>query len=187
MFVLANRTVQKHAKPPHWEYPEYQTEQGLMFHVQKKERHSFLCVGVLFCCFVGFRCLFFGFLLRFGLSPSHMDVLDCVWVHALFCYSKEGMLHAAAQLVQLAQTLCYDLARAEKATDGKKSVAALKTIIGYFATLRPSLFILHYARDCNKCCTPVSAKHTAAVVFIIQHPPRWGVGNTGQKDLQKPS
>ena len=26
----------------------------------------------------------------------------------------------AAQFVQLAQTLCYDLARAEKATDGKK-------------------------------------------------------------------
>ena len=25
-----------------------------------------------------------------------------------------------AQFVQLAQTLCYDLARAEKATDGKK-------------------------------------------------------------------
>ena len=27
----------------------------------------------------------------------------------------------AAQFVQLAQTLCYDLARAEKATDGKKT------------------------------------------------------------------
>ena len=33
---------------------------------------------------------------------------------------KEKTMQDAAQFVQLAQTLCYDLARAEKATDGKK-------------------------------------------------------------------
>ena len=45
---------------------------------------------------------------------------------------KEETMQDAAQFVQLTQTLCYDLARAEKATDGKKnnhrqSVSAGKT------------------------------------------------------------
>ena len=34
----------------------------------------------------------------------------------------------SAQFVQLAQTLCYDLARAEKATDGKKEQQAFNAI-----------------------------------------------------------
>ena len=34
---------------------------------------------------------------------------------------KEETMQDAAQFVQLTQTLCYDLARAEKATDGKKN------------------------------------------------------------------
>ena len=38
---------------------------------------------------------------------------------------KEETMQDAAQFVQLAQTLCYDLARAEKATDGKKNVVSL--------------------------------------------------------------
>ena len=33
---------------------------------------------------------------------------------------KEKTVQDAAQFVQLTQTLCYGLARAEKATDGKK-------------------------------------------------------------------
>ena len=37
---------------------------------------------------------------------------------------KEETMQDVAQFVQLAQTLCYDLARAEKATDGKKRGSA---------------------------------------------------------------
>ena len=38
----------------------------------------------------------------------------------------------SAQFVQLAQTLCYDLARAKKATDGKKIVLVVFALFGLF-------------------------------------------------------
>ena len=67
----------------------------------------------------------------------------CTWVyvfhiqvHTLFWYPKEGMMQDSAQFVQLAQTLCYDLARAEKATDGKNiaqqcRIKRVRTFAGY--------------------------------------------------------
>ena len=37
---------------------------------------------------------------------------------------KEETMQDAAQFVQLTQTLCYDLARAKKATDGKNNIGS---------------------------------------------------------------
>ena len=60
------------------------------------------------------------FLIFFVRSPSHMDNIWTVWVLLSFDTPKEETMQEAAQFVQLTQTLCYDLARAEKATDEKK-------------------------------------------------------------------
>ena len=52
-----------------------------------------------------------------------------------------GNMQDIAQFVQLAQTLCYDLARAEKATDGKKRTYDLRSAYKQFAaSFRPQNF-----------------------------------------------
>ena len=62
-----------------------------------------------------FVCVFF-----LAWSPSHMDNIWTEYGSMLsFGTPKEETMQDAAQFVQLTQTLCYDLARAEKATDGK--------------------------------------------------------------------
>ena len=57
-----------------------------------------------------------------------LDVLDCVMVHALFRRPKEGSC-CTLTIRTMAQTLCYDLARAEKAKDGKKMAQRVNTCI----------------------------------------------------------
>ena len=75
----------------------------------------------VFFGFVGVFCLvlvclcFELFVSLFGLQP-HLDLLDCVLVHAPM-REHTGL----CTIRSMAQTLCYDLARAEKAKDGKKS------------------------------------------------------------------
>ena len=55
---------------------------------------------------------------------SRMDNFWTVYGSMLsFDTPKEETMQDAAQFVQLTQTLCYDLARAEKATDGKKNTS----------------------------------------------------------------
>ena len=74
-----------------------------------------LLLGLCFCGFCLF-CVFF-----FVWSPLHMDDIWTAYGSMLsFDTPKEETMQAGAQFVQLAQTLYYDLARAEKATDRKK-------------------------------------------------------------------
>ena len=50
---------------------------------------------------------------------ANRQYVDCVSMIS-FQTPKEETMQAAEQFVQLTQTLCYDLAKAKKATDGKK-------------------------------------------------------------------
>ena len=87
------------------------------------------CLVLLFCfAFVGFVLLWFLFVLCVLLrmvAIAYGQYLDCDGSMPSFDTPKEETIEDAAQFVQLTQTLCCDLARAEKTTDGKKNTAGV--------------------------------------------------------------
>ena len=86
--------------------------------------HCQLC-SCLFCVFFVVVWLFFGLVCFPGGHPN-LDMLDCVLVMLSFdSPMREHTGHCTIR--SMAQTLCYDLARAKKAKDGKKKRPSLPT------------------------------------------------------------
>ena len=81
------------------------------------------CDDAFFFLFLCFVCLFFFVFVWFAfvMSPSSIDRCWTVYGSMVFWYSQRGGDARFCTIRSTNRKLCYDLARAKKATDGKKS------------------------------------------------------------------